>query len=285
VKFAPFEYHRPSTVSEAVEMLAEHGHEAKVLAGGQSLLPVMALRLAHPAHLIDIGGVGGIGGIDGDGELISIGAGVRHSTVESSSLIAGRLPVLGAALSHAGHVAIRNRGTVGGSLAHADPAAELPAVALAFDAELLAVSVRGERIIPVGDFFVSYLTTALEHDELLTEVRFRVPAGQFSWAVEEVSRRHGDFALGGVVAVAGYGVSTRLAFLGIDSTPVRASQAEAILDGGWSDSTINEAVNAVRGELTPHADNHASADYRRYIAAELAARCLDRVAPKTFDSG
>lgn len=278
MKSAPFEYHRPTTVEEGLQLLAEHAETAKVIAGGQSLLPVMALRLSQPDHLIDIGALSELRRIDVDNGRIRVGAGVRQAEAERSSPVRDKTGVLADALGLIGHPAIRNRGTVGGSLAHADPAAELPAVAVALDAEMMLRGGGGARMVPADEFFVSYLTTAVEPSEFLTNIDFRIPGEGAVWAVEEISRRHGDFALAGLVAVYDEDVGLRLAFFGMGATPVRAREAEQILAGGWSESAISEAADAVREELTPDDDIHATGGYRRHIAGVLLQRCMRSMA-------
>lgn len=278
MKFAPFEYHRPATLEEGLQLLAEHGETGKVIAGGQSLLPLMALRLAQPEHLIDVGALSELGGIDGDEGRVRVGAGVRQAEAERSPLVGDKLGVLADALRLIGHPAIRNRGTIGGSLAHADPAAELPAVAVALEATMLCRQAGGERMVPAEEFFVSYLTTALGPSELLTAIDFPIPGRNPVWAVEEISRRHGDFALAGLVALHDEDRGLRLAFFGVGSTPVRARRAEEILAAGWGDAAVAEAVEAVRQELAPHDDIHATAEYRRHVAGVLLQRCLRSMA-------
>ncbi|MCU1374929.1 MAG: molybdopterin dehydrogenase FAD-binding protein [Actinomycetia bacterium] len=250
MKPAPFDYVAPTTVEEVVALLAEHGDDAKIVAGGQSLLPMMALRLARPAVLVDIGGVESLRRVRPG----AIGAGVTQSTLERDRVH----PLLAEVLPLIAHPAIRNRGTIGGSLAHADPAAELPAVAVLCDAELVVVGPAGERVIPAADFFESYLTTALAADEVLTEIRF--PAHERTgFAFREVSRRHGDFALVGAgarvtVDAAGDVVDQRLVFIGVGGTPVVAEDAS---------------------QLDPPDDVHASAAYRKHVAGVLARDALE----------
>src|SRR4051812_33814261 len=192
-----FEYHAPASIDEAVGLLAEHGDEAKVLAGGQSLIPLLSLRLARPAHLVDVNGLSELAGI-ANGKGLELGALVRHRAAERSADVKAASPMVAAALRFVGHAAIRNRGTVGGSVAHADPAAELPAVLLALGGEVVAQSERGSRTIPAADMFQGFLTTALEPDELLTAVRFPASPAGAGWSFMEFSRRSGDFAIIGV---------------------------------------------------------------------------------------
>jgi carbon-monoxide dehydrogenase medium subunit len=287
MKMAPFRYHRPETVDEAVELLAEHGDEAKVLAGGQSLVPLLALRLSRPEHLIDIGKLGELEWIDIHDGGVAIGALARHSDVEHSELIARRAPLVGGAMPFIGHHAIRNQGTACGSLAHADPAAELPAVAVAVDAELVLRSARQERIVPAADFFLGYLSSAIAEDELLTEVRLPAWPDGTGWSVQEMSRRHGDFALVGLVMVLGLDGSGKMAhpaiaLLGAGSVPVRARGAEKLLLGETpGDEVFAAAASAVSQDIDPPGDIHASANYRRHVAGVLTQRALVEAASRT----
>jgi carbon-monoxide dehydrogenase medium subunit len=287
MKMPAFCYHRPATVEEAVGLLAEYGSEAKVLAGGQSLVPLLALRLSHPEHLVDIGRVEGLGSIDDGSAGFTIGAAVRHADVEVASVTGRAAPLVAAAMPHIGHRAIRNRGTVCGSLAHADPAAELPAVTLATDAELVARSRDGERSIRAADFFLGYLTSALEETELLTAVRFPTWAEATGWSVQEVSRRHGDYALVGLAAVLGLGDTGRveraaLSFFGAGATPVRVPEAERVLVGEHPDpAAFAEAADVVTKSIEPPGDNHATAAYRTHVAGVLTRRCLAEAHQRT----
>lgn len=286
MKMPNFTYHRPETLDEALRLLASHGSDAKVLAGGQSLIPVMALRLSQPGHIIDIGAVPGLDVIaEHDGGL-RIGALVRHEAVERSPLVREKAPLLAEAMPHIGHPAIRSRGTVCGSLSHADPAAELPAVMLALGAEMVVRSSAGERVLPARDFFVTYLTSALEPSEMLVEVR--VPAWKpgAGWSVQEVSRRHGDFALVGLASVldvdrSGAVASAALSFFGVDGTPYRATGAEEGLVGTKPETAaFEEAARRVAAELDPADDIHATGAYRRHVAAELTRRALAEAASR-----
>ena len=286
MKMPAFCYHRPATVEEAVGLLADHGPDAKVLAGGQSLVPLLALRLSHPAHLVDIGRVAGLDTVDDGPGGFTVGAGVRHSAVEASPVAGRAAPLVAAAMPHIGHRAIRNRGTVCGSLAHADPAAELPAVALAVDAELIVRSSAGERTIPAADFFLGYLTSALDDTELLTAVRFPPWPPSTGWSVAEISRRHGDYALVGLAAVVGLGEGGRvqraaLSFLGAGATPVRVTEAERVLVGEHPDpAAFAEAADVVTKTIEPPGDNHATAAYRAHVAGVLTRRCLAEAAER-----
>jgi carbon-monoxide dehydrogenase medium subunit len=280
VKMPAFRYHRPATVEEAVGLLADFGSDAKVLAGGQSLVPLLALRLSHPEHLVDIGRVAGLDSIDDGPGGFTVGAGVRHADVELSPVTGRAAPLVAAAMPHIGHRAIRNRGTVCGSLAHADPAAELPAVTLAVDAELVARSSAGERTIPAADFYLGYLSSALDETELLSAVRFPPWPPRTGWSVQEISRRHGDYALVGLAAVLGLGEAGRveraaLSFFGAGATPVRVPEAERVLVGEHPDpAAFAEAADVVTKTIEPPGDNHATAAYRAHVAGVLTRRCL-----------
>jgi aerobic carbon-monoxide dehydrogenase medium subunit len=282
VKIPRFEYHRPESVDEVLVLLAEHGDDAKVLAGGQSLLPMMALRLAAPAQLVDIGRVRELERVScGDAGEVTLGAMVRQVTAERSSDIARRSPLVHEAVPHIAHRAIRTVGTVCGSLAHADPAAEMPAVALAAGATMVAKSTVGTREVAADDFFLGYLHTALRPDELLAEVRFPVWSPTATGAVVEVSRRHGDYALVGLACrfeIEGAVITgASLAFFGVGTTPVRVTEAESALTGQrLSDDLRAEAANVVSASLSPGADIHASAGYRRHLAGVLTRRALTR---------
>ncbi len=235
MKLAPVDYEAPRTLSEAVDLLAEYQDEASVLAGGQSLIPLLALRLAQPAVLIDINGVAELAGVSQTDGWVTIGATTREYVAEESVTIADKLPLLAAALPLIGHEAIRSRGTVGGSLAHADPAAELPAVARALDAEFVVRGPDGERVVPAAEWFEGYLTTSRQADELLTEVRFPAARPGTGTSFQEVARRHGDFAMVGLATSVtlndGTIADARLAFAGVSDVPARAAAAEDLLVG------------------------------------------------------
>jgi aerobic carbon-monoxide dehydrogenase medium subunit len=283
MKLPYFDYEAPATVAEAVELLKKHQDEASVLAGGQSLIPLLALRLARPALLIDINGLGELSGVAVADGRVAIGAMTREYAAEESETIAETVPLLAAALPLIGHEAIRSRGTIGGSLAHADPSAELPAVALALDAEFVVRSQSGDRVIPAGEWFEGYLTTARSADEILVEVRFPAAARGTGVAFQEVARRHGDFAIVGIAAsltVADGTISdARLAFAGVSDVPVRAAAAEGLLVGERpSSSLFEEAAALATADLNPPADLHGSSGYRRQIAATLVRRGLQTAA-------
>jgi aerobic carbon-monoxide dehydrogenase medium subunit len=279
VKPVDFSLHQPATVDAAVALLAVHGDDGKVLAGGQSLVPLLNFRLARPDHVIDIGRVAGLGELrPGPGELV-VGAMVRQSMAESSAAVAARCPLLAAALPNVAHPPIRARGTVGGSLAHADPAAELPAVAAALDATFEAVSVRGRRKIAASDFFRTFLTTALEPDELLLSVRFpAVPPGTGA-AFREVSRRRGDFAIAGAAAQVtlsdGAITDCRICLTGVADIPFRCHGPERVLLGTRADpATLVRAAAAALDILDPPGDLHAPAAYRKHVAGVLLRRAV-----------
>ena len=279
MKPAPFEYHCPRTVDEGTALLAKYGDDAKVLAGGQSLVPLMNMRLARPANLIDINRIESLAYIRDDGRTLRIGALTRQRAAERAPQVAERCPLLRDALRLVGHAQIRNRGTIGGSIAHADPAAELTAILVALDGEVTARGPKGTRVIAARDLFVSYLTTSLDPRELLTEVSFpALPAGA-GWSWMEIARRHGDFALAGVgvvLAARGGTIATaRIGLTGVGPTPVRPAEAERLLAGrSPSEDLWKGAAEAVRAAVTPDGDIHASAEYRTHVAGVLTQRAL-----------
>jgi carbon-monoxide dehydrogenase medium subunit len=281
MKPAPFEYHAPDTVSDVVALLAEHGDEIKPLAGGQSLVPMLALRLTRFEHLVDLNRVDELEGIRRDNGTLTVGATTRQATIERSEL-AQAVPLLARAAPLIGHFQIRNRGTVGGSLAHADPAAELPAVALALDAQMEIATGAGRHTVPAADFFVGTWTTSLEPNELLTAVQFPVWDGRCGFVVDEVARRAGDFALAGVTTAlqldpGGTIQRAAIALFGMASTPVRAPAAETALIGSQPDpAALREAAQLAVRDLDPPEDVHASSTYRRSVGAHLVERSLTR---------
>jgi len=279
MKLPPVDYEAPRTVSEAVELLAEHQDEASVLAGGQSLIPLLALRLAQPALLIDINGVQELSGVSVTDGWVAIGAVTREYVAEESETIADAVPLLAAALPLIGHEAIRSRGTVGGSLAHADPAAELPAVARALDAEFVVRGPSGERVVPAAEWFEGYLTTSRQPDELLTEARFPAAGRGTGVSFQEIARRHGDFAMVGLatsVTLSGGAISdARLAFAGVSDVPARATAAEQLLAGQRPSAELfDEAARRAASDIDPPSDLHGSAEYRKKVAAALVRRGL-----------
>lgn len=285
MKPPPFVHMRPASVDEALAMLAEHAPDARVLAGGQSLVPMMNFRLARPAVLVDVNRLPDLAYIADTGDYLAIGAMTRERTIENSDVVRATVPLLHEATLNIAHLPIRSRGTIGGSLCNADPAAEYPATILALDATLVARSVRGEREIAAKDFFDGVLSTTLEPDELLVEIRVpKSPPGSGA-AFVEISRRHGDFALAGVAALIDFDgdriANARLAACGVGAGPVRLSNAEAALRGQTpSDDVFIAAARAAAAEVDPDGDTHASADYRRRLAGVMTRRALARATDK-----
>jgi aerobic carbon-monoxide dehydrogenase medium subunit len=280
MKPPPFEYHDPRSVDETLSLLAEYGEDAKVLAGGQSLVPLLNFRLARPDRLVDINNVAGLDGLRVAGGELRLGALVRHSALERSQEAASAVPLLRDAVRLVGHVQIRNRGTVGGSVVHADPAAELPVALTALDARFHVRSTRGERVIAASDLFVTHLTTSLEPDELLTELAVPLPAPGTGAAFVEFARRHGDFALGGAAVTLTPGDDGRvarasLALLAAAPTPLRAAAAEASLAGRVPDEdAAREAATLAVAGIEPTGDIHGSSEYRRGLVEALVRRAI-----------
>jgi carbon-monoxide dehydrogenase medium subunit len=288
MKLPHVDYEAPKTVSEAVELLAEHQDEASVLAGGQSLIPLLALRLARPEVLIDINGVDELSGVSVADGWVAIGAMTREYVAEESETVAETVPLLAAALPLIGHEAIRSRGTVGGSLAHADPAAELPAVARALDAEFVVRGQSDERVVPAAEWFEGFLTTSRRPDELLVEVRFPAAGRGAGISFQEVARRHGDFAIVGLAASLtlseGAISDARLAFAGISDVPVRAVDAEDLLVGEEPSAELfDEAARRATDDIDPPADLNGSSDYRRKVAAALVRRGLRAASDNAYE--
>jgi CO/xanthine dehydrogenase FAD-binding subunit len=278
MKPPPFEYVVAESVEAAIAALGRG--EGKIIAGGQSLVPMLNFRLLRPAVLVDINRVPGLAFIADGEDTIRIGALTRHHRLETSAVIAKAFPVLAAAMTHVAHLAIRNRGTIGGSLSHADPAAELPMLALLLDATLTVASPSGKRTVAAKDFFLGALSVDLGAQDVVTEIAFpKLPSGT-GWGFEEVARRHGDFALAAVAATLtvsdGKIMQARIAMTGVDETAKRADEAEAMLAGKPLEPALRDAaIDAVRGAVTPNTDLHASADYRRHLVGVLAGRALD----------
>ncbi len=288
VKLPYVEYEAPTTIAEAVDLLAEHQDEASVLAGGQSLIPLMALRLARPAVLIDINGLNELSLVAVRDGRVAIGAMTREYVAEDSATVGDTVPLLAAALPLIGHEAIRSRGTIGGSLAHADPAAELPAVALALDAEFVVRGRARGRVIPAAEWFEGYLATSRRPDEILTEVRFPVAGPGTGVAFLEVARRHGDFAIVGLAAsltlTDGVISDARLAFAGVSDVPVRAADAEELLVGERPSAELfEEAARSAVAGLDPPADLNGSSEYRKQVAATLVRRGLRAAADNAYE--
>jgi len=276
-----FDYHAPASIDEAVALLQRYGGDAKVLAGGQSLMPMLNFRLTRPAALVDVNRIAALAYIREDDSTIAFGAMTRQRTIEFSPVVAARLPLLREATRWVGHLPIRSRGTIGGSIAHADPSAEYPAVLTALDGAVVAQGPRGRRTVKAGDLFETYLTTTLAADEVVVEVRLpAMPAGA-GYAFEEFARRHGDFALVGIAAMivraGGRCTAARLAAAGAGPVPLRLRAAEEILERDGLGEAAIEAAAARAAELVqPDSDVHASADYRRHLTRVLTGRAIKR---------
>jgi len=288
MKLPYVEYEAPASMAEAVDLLAEYQDEASVLAGGQSLIPLMALRLARPAVLIDINGLSELSLVAVEDGRVTIGAMTREYVAEDSATVGDTVPLLAAALPLIGHEAIRSRGTIGGSLAHADPAAELPAVARALDAEFVVRGRAGERVVPAADWFEGYLATSRRPDEILAEVRFPAAGPGTGVAFLEVARRHGDFAIVGLAVsltlADGVISDARLAFAGVSDVPVRAAEAEDLLIGQRPSAELfAEAARVATAPLDPPADLNGSPEYRKQIAATLVRRGLQAAADNAYE--
>jgi carbon-monoxide dehydrogenase medium subunit len=310
MKPAPFEYFCPDTLEEALALLAEHGSEAKPLAGGQSLIPAMNFRLATPAVLVDLNGIAALGHVTTSDDGIRIGGMTRHAMLETNAVIAKSVPLVAMTMPFVAHAAIRTRGTIGGSLAHADPAAELPAVMLALQASVKVEKLGGSRDVPAADFFTGLFSTALEPGEIVTEVTIPVsseagssafaeasadrrslgggwldPASRFrtGYAFDEISRRHGDFALAGAAAAVtlnseGVCTAARVALLGVGDRPLIANQVTLALVGQRPSAELirDAAEAAAKTDIDPSSDIHASSRYRAHLAAVLIRRVLER---------
>jgi carbon-monoxide dehydrogenase medium subunit len=280
VKPAPFSYHAPTSVNETVDFLREFGDEAKVIAGGQSLVPMMALRLARFDHLVDLNGVEQLRSVQRENGTLSIGAMTTHRDMERG--LAQDIPLLARVAPHIGHTQIRNRGTVGGSCAHADPSAEWPAVALTLDAQFEVRGPKGGRTIPAADFFVSTFMTSLEPDEILLGLKIPIWAGRCGFGVAEFARRHGDFALAGstvALQVDEAGRVSRLAIglIGLGSTPLRTHTAESAAIGADVRSLdLAELAQIAVADCDPADDIHGDAAYRRQVGAVTVEQSLQQ---------
>lgn len=281
MKPAPFAYHAPTTTADAVSLLRDYRDEAKVIAGGQSLVPMLALRLARFDHLVDLNRIDDLRGIALEDDMLVIGAMTRQSAVEHSDLVRQSVPLLARAIPKIGHFQIRNRGTVGGSLAHADPASELPAVARCLDASFSLIGPSGTRTVDAKDFFVSVWQSAVEADEILTQIRFPVATGASGSAIREFALRSGDFALAGAVCAVtcnpnGDLQHVSIAFMGMGPTPLRADAAERACIGSAATAIdLEEIARLAVSETAPSDDVHASSTYRRRIATSLVGEALD----------
>ena len=280
-----FDYHAPAGVDEALALLERYAGDAKILAGGQSLVPLLNFRLSRPAALIDLNRIPSLAYVRAENGEVRFGAMTRQRTIEFSPVVAERVPLLTEATRWVGHLPIRSRGTIGGSLAHADPSAEYPAVLAALDGSVVARGPKGERVVTAGDLFQSYLTTSLAPEEILVEVRIpAMPAGA-GYAFEELSRRHGDFALVGIAAVVARDgercTMARLATAGTGPVPIRLRAAEQILErDGLGDAAIEAAGRRASELVEPDSDIHASSDYRRHLTGVLTGRAIKRALTK-----
>jgi carbon-monoxide dehydrogenase medium subunit len=280
MKPAPFALFQPKTIDEALALLHSHGDEAKILAGGQSLVPLMNFRLAQPRNLIDLNRVEGLDQINFHDHTLSVGAMVRQRDIERSASIAERLPILREAIEQVGHPAIRNRGTVGGSLVHADPSAELPLLAVALDATFHLRSVRASRSVAAKDFYQGYLLTEIAPDELLVSIDFHLPPANCGWCCTEMARRHGDFAIVAVAVLFGCGRDRRIDFAriavgGVGPAPLRITAAEDALLGELLEIELfRRAADIGAQSVEPPADIHASSSYRRHLTGVLVRRAL-----------
>ena len=268
---AAFDYVRAGSADEAVAILAEHGDEAKLLAGGHSLIPLMRFRLARPAVVVDIGRLDDLSYIRDGGDHVAIGALTRHRDVETSGLVAGRAGLLGEVTSHVGDPQVRHRGTIGGAVAHGDPASDIPSALIALGATLVAAGPQGTREIAVDDFFSGFLETALAEDEMLTEVRIPAADGA-GWGFEKFNRRAQDWAIVGVSAVVWAGGDVGVGLVNMHSTPVRAAAVESALAGGASAA---EAAELAAEGCEPSEDLNASVEYRQHLARVLTRRALE----------
>ncbi len=276
-----FQYCAPRILDEALSLLDQFGEDCKVLAGGQSFVPLLNMRLAGPGYIVDINHLSELHYIETESDYLAIGAIARQSQIEHSILVREKHPLLVEVISHIGHMQIRNRGTVVGSVAHADPAAELPALLTCLDGAVLAQSIHGERVIPASEFFTGYLTTSLEPGEMLTEIRMPWIPERAGWSFEEFARRSGDYALAGVAAVLTPApddtcMTASIAYLGVAGSPVRGHAVEQALTGSRLDEEVIEAAAQVARDVVSEdmSDFHATLAYRREVAAEFTRRAL-----------
>ncbi|MFG1238371.1 xanthine dehydrogenase family protein subunit M [Xanthobacter autotrophicus DSM 597] len=279
MKPARFDYVRAESIAHAVEVLAGAGGDGKVLAGGQSLMPMMNFRLVKPSVLVDINRIPDLDRITLAADALRLGALVRHRLTAEDALVARHIPVLHAAMKHVAHLTVRNRGTFCGSVCHADPAAEMPMMTLLLDGTIHIASPHSARAMPARDFLTGSLATALEPDEMVTAVDLAIPADGTGWAFEEFSRRHGDYALAAVAVLMrrtdGRARDVRIAMMGIADTAVRLTEVEATLEGSaGTPAAFDEAAALLQASIAPNSDLNASADYRRHLAGALARRAL-----------
>lgn len=279
MKPASFDYVRAESIEHAVQALNVAGGDGKVIAGGQSLMPMMNFRLVKPSVLVDINRIPGLDAVQMRGDKIVLGALVRHRMTATDALIAKHIPVLHYAMKHVAHLTVRNRGTFCGSVCHADPAAEMPMMSLLLNGIVHIASPRGKRVLAAQDFFIGSLVTALEPDELVTEIEIDMLPPGTGWGFEEFARRHGDYALAAVAVTMqrqdGVASAVRVSLMGVGEMPMRLPQIEAMLESGQINaSLIEKAVDALRTELEPNSDLNASADYRRHLAGVLTRRAI-----------
>lgn len=284
MKPAPFAYHDPKTLAEAVDLLANL-ENARLLAGGQSLMPMMNFRFVQPDHLIDLNGVESLFAIRAEGERMSFGAMVRQHTLETAAEVRRHFPIMPLALSHVGHIQTRNRGTFGGSLSHFDPSAELCNLAALFDGELVLAKKGGERAVRFADFGLGYLTTAIQPDELLREIRLRPWPADHGYGFEEFALRHGDFAVCAVSCLllmrpSGEIAQAAIAVSGVATTPVRLREAEQALVGQRPGHESFRAAGEIAGKLEAMSDSYVTAEYRQHLARILTYRALESAAAR-----
>jgi len=281
VKPAKFNYHSPTSIDDALTILERYQGDARPLAGGQSLVPMMNFRLATPAAIVDLNRIPGLAGIDESGGVVRIGAMARQRQIEFAPLLRGKLPLLNEAMRWVGHLPTRTRGTIGGSIAHADPSAEIPMVLQALDGEVVARGPQGERRVEASELFTAPLTTSLMPDEILTEARFPVMPTGAGYAIEEFARRKGDFAIAAIAVMLmrdGERCTTaRLATAGIGPIPARLREAEAILEErGLGEAAIAAAAEKAAELVEPMSDQNGSAEFRRHLTAVLARRAVQK---------
>jgi len=290
MKPAPFVYFDPESIEEALDLLHQHGDEVTILAGGQSLGPLLNMRLSTPQIIVDINRVTDLQYYKSDDTGLKIGAMTRQSTLEDDSNIKEIQPLLAASIPYIGHRSIRNRGTVGGSVAHADPAAEWPAIMLTLDGTVLIRNSTSSRTVDASDFYISALTTDLKPDEMLAEIQIPSWSKTSGWSFVEFSRRHGDFAVLGVATQLttenGQCTKSRIAIIGGDSIPIRTSKAESMLSGETiSDELLKEVAEQASKEINPSSDMHASAEYRRHLTSVLVSTALRKAADRSNEQG
>ncbi|MDQ6596592.1 xanthine dehydrogenase family protein subunit M [Bacillus salipaludis] len=291
MKPAKFNYLRPSSIEEAVQYLSEYGEDAKIISGGQSLIPLLNMRLSTPKYLIDLGRAEGLGYIREDGEFLVIGALTKHCEIEKSELVKEKCPLLSEAIRWVGHAQIRNRGTVGGSIAHGDPSAELPCVITALRGEIVIADANGEEVFCPEEFFLTYMLTSLQPDQLVKEVRFPITKPSSGSAFVEVARRHGDFGLVEVAAVVDLDADSRflsvnLAIGGVNSVPTPLEDVEKLLIGKEASEEIyEEAGNLTMEIVEPESDLHGTAEYRRELSGTIVIRALKQATERAQGGG